>query len=231
MADRNQEGSATAVAMRAARRCRSGPVADCRSGPPCCSRRTSRPMRRASVFVATNRRIVRWQQRRNAAQKSPDPRRRYRVRPVEKQTPSCPGLHKMWSWDGRSAQHRPPGRGTGIDRVRVPELRLRDQRAHSSRGRPIAEFLSSTRADFGNFHWRPPSSSAPQPQGLGDHGAYVDGKGGRAWRQRQPHPPRVDVGRDVFPTGLPSFPARPFGGLYGQQLTERSGHTSGLFRD
>ena len=166
MADRNQEGSATAVAMRAARRCRSGPVADCRSGPPCCSRRTSRPMRRASVFVATNRRIVRWQQRRNAAQKSPDPRRRYRVRPVEKQTPSCPGLHKMWSWDGRSAQHRPPGRGTGIDRVRVPELRLRDQRAHSSRGRPIAEFLSSTRADFGNFHWRPRLHQPRSPKAL-----------------------------------------------------------------
>src|SRR3954454_1836282 len=47
----------------------------------------------------------------------------------------------MWSWDGRSSQHRSPGRGTGINRVRVPELRIRDERAHSSRWRPIAELF------------------------------------------------------------------------------------------
>ena len=66
---------------------------------------------------ATNRRIARWQPWRNEAQKSPDARRRYRVGLVEKQTPSCAGMHKMRSRDGRSGQHRPPGRRTGIDRV------------------------------------------------------------------------------------------------------------------
>ena len=50
-------------------------------------------------------------------QNSPDARRRYRVGLVEKQTPSCSGMHKMWSCDGRSGQHRPAGRRTGIDRV------------------------------------------------------------------------------------------------------------------
>jgi hypothetical protein len=75
--------------------------------------------RRKSLAVAPQPTggIARWQSWRNEAQKSPDARRRYRVGLVEKQTPSCSGLHKMWSRDGRSAQHRAPGRRTGVDRV------------------------------------------------------------------------------------------------------------------
>jgi hypothetical protein len=47
--------------------------------------------------------------------------------------PSCSGVHKMWNRDGRGAHHRPSGRRTGTDRIRVPGLRVCDQRAFSSR--------------------------------------------------------------------------------------------------
>jgi hypothetical protein len=57
----------------------------------------------------------------------------YRVGLVENQTPSCSGVHKMWNRDGRGAHHRPSGRRTGTDRIRVPGLRVCDQRAFSSR--------------------------------------------------------------------------------------------------
>jgi hypothetical protein len=66
---------------------------------------------------ATNSRIVRWQQWRNAAQKSRDARRWYRVEPVEKQTRRWAGMLTMWGCDGRSGSHRPPARGARADCV------------------------------------------------------------------------------------------------------------------
>jgi hypothetical protein len=66
---------------------------------------------------ATNSRIVRWQQWRNAAQKSRDARRWYRVESVEKQTRWWAGMLTMWGCDGRSGSHRPPARGTRADCV------------------------------------------------------------------------------------------------------------------
>jgi hypothetical protein len=77
------------------------PAADCRSRLPQGPRRTSSLTQcRWFLLLATNRRIARWQPWRNAAQKSPDARRPYRVGPLKKQTPSRPGLHKMRSRDG-----------------------------------------------------------------------------------------------------------------------------------
>jgi hypothetical protein len=66
---------------------------------------------------ATNSHIVRWQQWRNAAQKSRDARRWYRVEPVEKQTRWWAGMLTMWGCDGRSGSHRPPARGARADCV------------------------------------------------------------------------------------------------------------------
>src|SRR4051812_21084764 len=87
-----------------------------------------------------------------------------RVGPHKKQTASCAGLHKMCNWNGRSAQHRRPGGGTGADRVRVPELRVRDERPHSSRWRPITQLFET-----GRRRSRPvsPSSSTPRLSRLG----------------------------------------------------------------
>jgi hypothetical protein len=114
------ERSATAIAARGTRRCFGTRPAKLPIQAPL----LKRPPRSGSDATqvrcrrsATNRRIARWQPWRNEAQKSPDARRRYRVGLVEKQTPSCSGMHKMRSRDGRSGQHRPPGRRTGIDRV------------------------------------------------------------------------------------------------------------------
>lgn len=66
---------------------------------------------------ATNWPIVRWQQWRNAAQKSPDARRWYRVELVEKQTRWWAGMLTMWGCDGRGGSHRPTARGARVDRV------------------------------------------------------------------------------------------------------------------
>ena len=66
---------------------------------------------------ATNWPIVRWQQWRNAAQKSPDARRWYRVELVEKQTRWGAGMLTMWGCDGRGGLHRPTARGARVDRV------------------------------------------------------------------------------------------------------------------
>lgn len=66
---------------------------------------------------ATNWPIVRWQQWRNAAQKSPDARRWYRVELVEKQTRWGAGMLTMWGCDGRGGSHRPTARGARVDRV------------------------------------------------------------------------------------------------------------------
>jgi hypothetical protein len=117
MADRDRQRRSPRVVLEGA----SGPVRrNCRSGPPSKAPATlPGPTRRRSVAVAPQptgaSRVGNHGE--TKPQKSPDVRRPYRVGLVEKQTPSCSGMHKMRSRDGRSGQHRPPGRRTGIDRV------------------------------------------------------------------------------------------------------------------